>query len=115
MGQFSAEKPASPGSGTQATNPRRLQPELNFPTLVSRYFDNEMEQKAGKFMLINPPDAVPVNIVSKMQAGLSRADIETYVSGPSKVQLHGMIEVALRSPARQSSANSDAIRPGIPI
>src|SRR6185312_10456507 len=58
MGQFSGEKPASPGSGTQATNPRRLQPELNFPTLVSRYFDNEMEQKAGKFMLINPPDAV---------------------------------------------------------
>jgi hypothetical protein len=66
MGQFSAEKPASPGSGTQATNPRRLQPELNFPTLVSRYFDNEMEQKAGKFMLINPPDAVPVIVIARL-------------------------------------------------
>lgn len=80
-------------TGTCGSNPLKLQPELNFPTLISRHFDSETEQAAGKFVLVNPPDSVPFSLASQMQAGYSRSEIDTHLAGQNRVQLHGMIEV----------------------
>jgi len=80
-------------TGEMPANPLKLQPEMNFPTLISRHFDSEAEQAAGKFLLVNPPDPVPVSLVSKMQSGFSRKEIDDYINGPLQVQLHGMVEV----------------------
>jgi len=80
-------------TGTRDNNPLKLQPELNFPTLISRHFDSEAEQAAGKFVLVNPPDTVPFSLASQMQAGYSRSEIDEHLAGPNRVQLHGMIEV----------------------
>lgn len=74
-------------------NPLRLQPEMDFPTLVSRHFDSEAEQKSGKFVLVAPPDAVNFKLAEKLQKGQTRAEIDTALTGENKVQLHGMIEV----------------------
>jgi hypothetical protein len=80
-------------TGKTKTNPQKLQPEMYFPTLVSRHFDSAAEQGPGKFMLINPPDSVPVTLAAHMQAGFSRQKIDEYLIGEQSVQLHGMIEV----------------------
>jgi len=74
-------------------NPGRLQPEMNFPTLCSRHFDSPAQQAKGKFMLLNSPSSPSVNLLSKMQAGVGRDDIDQYVSGPAQVQIHGMVEI----------------------
>lgn len=75
------------------SNPLALQPEMNFPTLCSRYYDSPAEQKAGKYILVNPPDTVNPLLVRNMQQGKTRAQIDDIVKGPSKIQVHGMIEV----------------------
>jgi choline dehydrogenase-like flavoprotein len=80
-------------TGTLNENPRRLQPEMNFPTLVSRYYDSPAEQRAGKFVLVNPPDPVEFYLAPQMQAGNSRAAIDAALIGSNKIQMHGMIEV----------------------
>lgn len=80
-------------TGSIPANTLKLQPEMNFPTLVSRHFDSVAEQKKGKFVLVNPPDAVQVNLAAKMQAGFSRSDIDTYLTGRLPLKLHGMVEV----------------------
>jgi choline dehydrogenase-like flavoprotein len=80
-------------TGMLPNNPLNLQTELNFPTLVSRHFDNETEQAKGKFILVNPPDPTGFSLAGKMRAGLSRAEIDALARGPQKLQLHGMIEV----------------------
>lgn len=80
-------------TGKTKGNPLKLQPEMNFPTLVSRHFDSEAEQAGGKFLLVNPPDAVPISLAKRMQAGYSRSEIDAYVTGPGRIQLHGMVEV----------------------
>jgi choline dehydrogenase-like flavoprotein len=80
-------------TGTRAKNPLRLQPEMDFPTLASRHFDTPKEQPDGKFMLVNPPDTVPVQLAAKMQAGFTRSELETYLDGELPVQIHGMVEV----------------------
>lgn len=74
-------------------NPDRLQPEMNFPTLVSRHFDSEAEQAKGKFIIINSPSSPVVQLGSWMQEGMSRADINKKLKGRQKIQLHGIMEV----------------------
>ena len=83
-------------TGTLSDNPMKLQPEMNFPTLVSRYYDSRSEQAAGKFVLVNPPDPVQFYLAKQMQAGNTRAGIDAALIGANKVQLHGMIEVFSR-------------------
>ncbi|ATZ93187.1 MULTISPECIES: GMC oxidoreductase [Dickeya] len=77
-------------------NPQALQPEMNFPTLCSRHFDSPEEQAKGKFMLINPPGSPLLNLAQQMQNGLTREKMDAYVSGPTQIQLHGMLEVFSR-------------------
>lgn len=74
-------------------NPLRLQPEMDFPTLISRHFDSEAEQKAGKFVIINPVDTMAVNLAREMQAGKSRQQVDDIVKDHSILQLNVMVEV----------------------
>jgi choline dehydrogenase-like flavoprotein len=80
-------------SATLPQNPQRLQPEMNFPTLCSRYFDSPAEQARGKWMMINPPGSPGVNLLGKMQAGATGAEIDAYATGPTVVQIQGMVEI----------------------
>lgn len=79
--------------GTLPANPRRLQPEMNFPTLCSRHFDSPEEQAKGKWMMINPPSSPVLNLLTKMTSGATRAEIDQYVTGPAQVQIQGMVEI----------------------
>lgn len=81
-------------------NSGRLVPEMDFPTLCSRYFDSPQEQAKGKFILINPPssptplvDKKPLNIAQMMQNGMSKEAIINAVAGSAQVQIHGMLEI----------------------
>lgn len=80
-------------AATLPANPQRLQPEMNFPTLCSRYFDSPEEQAKGKWMMINPPSSPGVNLLAQMQAGVPRAQIDQYVTGATQVQIQGMVEI----------------------
>jgi choline dehydrogenase-like flavoprotein len=83
------------------SNPERLQPEMDFPTLVSRHFDSTAEQNEGKFILVSPPTApFPANengnansLVKLMQMGYTREQIDKIVTGKTFVQIHGIMEV----------------------
>ena len=87
--------------GIVPQNPRKLQPEMNFPTLCTRHFDSEAEQARGKFILVNPPDNVQPQLpgvkipglLAAMQAGKTREELDAAFLAPNLVQLHGMVEV----------------------
>jgi choline dehydrogenase-like flavoprotein len=74
-------------------NEQMLQPQMGFPTLVSRHFDSEAEQVKGKFILINPPTSPVVKLAKTMGEGRNSEYVKKSVSGPVDVQLQGMIEV----------------------
>lgn len=80
-------------SATLPSNPLRLQPEMDFPTLVSRHFDSPEEQCAGKYMLVAPPRTVDFSLARQMQSGATRAKIDAKLTGPNTIQIHGMVEV----------------------
>lgn len=75
------------------SNPDRLQPEMDFPTLVSRHFDTAAEQSPGKYMFIAPPKTVDITLAKLMQSGLDRAAIDARLKGPNNITIQGMIEV----------------------
>jgi choline dehydrogenase-like flavoprotein len=79
--------------GQLPRNPLGLQPEMDFPTLVSRHFDSPEEQKAGKFILVNPPDTVPVSVGDMMKDGDTRGKIARTITGHQPLNLHSMLEV----------------------
>lgn len=100
VGRFFVTHPYFVFSATIDSNPGRLQPEMDFPTLCSRQFDSREEQKHGKYILIHPPSAPAslvngktMSITQMMQGGMLREDIDKAVAGPAQVQIHGMVEI----------------------
>lgn len=74
-------------------NLARLQPEMNFPTLVSRHFDSVAEQREGKFVLVNPPGSPRVDVARLMRQGKTREEVDKAVTDPALFEIHGMVEV----------------------
>ncbi|MCB0712220.1 MAG: GMC family oxidoreductase [Ignavibacteriae bacterium] len=74
-------------------NPLHLQPEMAFPTLVSRHYDSEEEQANGKYVLINPPSTPVINLAQAMQDGKTRKEIDEMVSGKTTIQFNAMFEI----------------------
>lgn len=96
-------------------NPQKLQPEMDFPTLVSRQFDSVKEQSTGKFLTVHlnsfsPTFKVNTNnqitsLTQAMQAGYTREDIDEIVVGPANVQLITQIEVFTKDTNTVSNTN----------
>jgi choline dehydrogenase-like flavoprotein len=105
VGRYLVTHPYFTFEGRLAENPLRLQAEMDFPTLVSRHYDSEAEQAAGKFVLVSPPDAVGYRLADAMQKGRSRAEIDKALSGQNVIQIHGMVEVFGRHYNRVTVAN----------
>ena len=76
-----------------AENKSLKQPEMNFPTLCTRHFDNKHEQAKGKFILVHPPSSPQIDIAELMKSGNSRAEIDESIKGANTVQIHGMVEI----------------------
>lgn len=74
-------------------NTAKLQPEMNFPTLVSRHFDSEAEQREGKFVLVSPPGSPKVDLSKLMRQGKTRTEVDQAVAAPGLFEIHGMVEV----------------------
>lgn len=102
VGRYYVTHPYFVFTGELKENPKKLQTEMDFPTLCTRHFDSKAEQAKGKFIFVNPPTAVQPDpapgkrlnsIASMMQQGMSRTEIEAAVQGRAQVQLHGMVEI----------------------
>ena len=81
-------------------NPHKLQPEMDFPTLCTRYYDSKKEQAKGKFILLHPPNSPQPLVRNKsssltqmMQQGMRKAEILEALKGPAQVEIHGMVEI----------------------
>lgn len=94
-------------NATIDSNPDKLQPEMDFPTLCTRYFDSPEEQKGGKFILVNTPSSPSFQPAKLMQQGKTREHIDQALVGKHIIQLHGMIEVF--SEAKNRITNSSKL------
>lgn len=117
IGRYFITHPYFIFTATLPTNPDRLQPEMNFPTLVSRHFDSPAEQGHGKFVLIAPPDGISFSLAQRMQRGDSRKAIDDALLGSNKVQIHGMLETFGRFGNRVTNVENlrDVNRIGLPM
>ena len=108
VGRYLVTHPYFTFEGLLPANPLGLQAEMDFPTLVSRHFDSEKEQAAGKFVLVSPPDAVGFRLADSLQKGQSRKQIDDALAGPNGIQIHGMIEVFGRHENRVTVAKDQS-------
>ncbi|ESX46802.1 GMC family oxidoreductase [Mesorhizobium sp. M0924] len=120
VGRYLVTHPYFTFEGLLPANPLRLQAEMDFPTLVSRHFDSEPQQAAGKYVLVSPPDAVGFRLADSLQKGQSRAEIDAALTGRNGVQIHGMIEVFGRhynrvTVAKEANGKVKYNRVGIPM
>lgn len=91
VGRYLIANPYFSVKASKPTNPERLQEELLFETLGSRYWDTPQEQPEGKFFLgkLKPPS---VPLAQLMRAGKSPADIDAAVTGEQSFELRGTIQ-----------------------
>jgi choline dehydrogenase-like flavoprotein len=79
--------------GRAARNPRRIQAELDFPTLCSRHFDTRAEQRDGKLFLFLPPTGSRLDLAASMSTGMSNAALDGQVTRNLSIELHGFMEL----------------------
>lgn len=92
VGRYFVTHPYFMFQGIMKSNPNKLQPEMDFPTLCSRHFDSEEEQAKGKFVLVNPSSSPAVRLANLMKAGKTKEDLKKQFEENTVVQLHGMVE-----------------------
>jgi choline dehydrogenase-like flavoprotein len=114
VGRYLITHPYFVFKGEVKSNPLRLQKEMDFPTLCSRHFDSPAEQKAGKFLLVSPPDTGDPKVLAMMKEGKSRAQIDAAIEGKQTLAMHGMLEVFGRFSNRLSVAPGKSNRMGLP-
>ncbi|KLD67103.1 GMC oxidoreductase [Luteibacter rhizovicinus] len=73
-------------------NPMRVLQELDFPTLASRHFDTEREQRDGKLLFGRTSRMPQLDIEGMMADGRSARDIDALVSQGMTLTLSGFIE-----------------------
>lgn len=94
-------------------NPQRILQELDFPTLASRHYDTEGEQREGKLLFTRTSRFPQVDIEGMMRTGASRSEIERATTGATTVTLSGFIEEFSTIGSRVSLANGTT-RFGLP-
>lgn len=105
VGRFLVSHPYFFFKAIMPDNKEMMQPEMGFPTLVSRHFDSPEEQTKGKFILINPASSPKVNLQRSMAAGLAKEKIIDSISRDITLQLQGIIEVFSQHSNRVLNSN----------
>ena len=113
VGRYLVANPYLYCRGGDASNPERLQQELNFPNLASRQWDTPAEQAHGKFLMNMSYDAPIVHPGSLMYAGKTSAEITQTVTGPFQYELQGALS-PLPSYNNRISPASGTTRFGLP-
>jgi len=93
VGRFLITHPYFFFKATLPDNPQMLQPEMGFPTLVTRHFDSVEDQAKGKFIMLNPPSSPKANLARAMGSGKTRDEIVQAIKQNVTVQIQGIIEV----------------------
>jgi choline dehydrogenase-like flavoprotein len=93
VGRYLITHPYMIYAGSLPDNPEKMQWELNFPTMVSRYFDTEQEQAKGKYVLVNAPNIVAQSVGQMMINGWDHAKIDRAITGAVPISLHSMVEI----------------------
>jgi len=93
VGRYFITHPYFIFTGMIPENKQLKQPEMDFPTLCTRHFDNEEEQAKGKFILLHPSNSPQISIAELMKNGNTRAEIDENIKGANTVQIHGMVEI----------------------
>lgn len=99
--------------GMSASNPDRLQQELDFPTLMSRHYDTPAQQRDGKLFLFRDRTKPRVNLAGLMSAGKTRKQIEAIITGPMEWELQGLME-EFANPENLVELGSGLNRLGLP-
>lgn len=92
VGRFLISHPFLYVRGKQSTNPKRMQQEIDFPTLMSRHYDSPEEQGNGKLFLFKSRSSPRVDLANKMMAGSTKNAIEEAASGGMEIELQGFME-----------------------
>jgi len=99
--------------GTSASNPQRLQQELDFPTLMSRHYDGPEQQRDGKLFLFRDRTKPRVNLAGLMIGGKTREQIDAVVTGPMEWELQGLME-EFANPENRVELGNGLNRLGLP-
>lgn len=93
VGRYLITHPYMIYAGSLPLNPEKMQWELNFPTMNSRYFDTPQEQAKGKYLLVNAPNIVAQSVATMMINGWHSDKIRRAITGAVPISLHCQVEI----------------------
>lgn len=93
LGKYFVTHPFFSYSATIEKADDLYQPQMGFPTLVSRHFDNLQEQAKGKFILLHPSSSPSVRIADYMCEGKPMEQVVGNMRSNIAFSIDGMVEV----------------------
>ncbi len=91
VGRYLSANPYIYARAAGPRNPFRVQQELNFPSLCSRYWDSPAEQAKGKFLMNMSYGAPLIKPAYLMYQGQSAAAIKALTTGEVNYELQGAL------------------------
>ncbi len=65
---------------------------MDFPTLMSRHYDKEEQQRGGKLFMFRDRGTPDTKIAEEMAAGLTRKRLREKLLGPMRMRINGFME-----------------------
>jgi len=92
VGRHLVTHPLLRGIARIPSNPKRIEQEIDFPTMVSRYFDSEKYQPLGKMLFVRDGKYIVRPIARELLAKNSVSKINNNIENNTRIELRGLME-----------------------
>jgi choline dehydrogenase-like flavoprotein len=91
VGRFLSASPFLSSQAVASSNPKKLQAELNFPTLCTRQWDTPSQQARGKVLVTANYNTPMLNLGELMNQGKTAEELAAAATGSMKFELWGSL------------------------
>jgi choline dehydrogenase-like flavoprotein len=92
VGRHLVTHPLLRGVGRIPLNAKRLEQEIDFPTMACRHFDSEIYQAQGKMFFVRDGKFLLIPIADKLIAGETVAQVNADIISGTRIELRAFIE-----------------------
>ncbi|AUV16811.1 hypothetical protein C2U47_09435 [Aeromonas sp. ASNIH7] len=105
VGRYLVTHPLLSAYGRIENNTERLEQEVDFPTMASRFFDTPQYQKGGKMFFVRDGKYIVMKPAEKLIEGVSPDEINAHIASKTRMELRALIEAFPAPQNRVTVAN----------
>ncbi len=92
VGRHLVTHPLLRGVARLPSNPKRIEQEIDFPTMICRHFDSQKYQAEGKMLFVRDGKYIVIPVEKRLISKASPTDIDKEIRDNTRIELRALIE-----------------------